>query len=222
LAIAYSLERDCVKVLTIQPNRSVLCPPGAADRPRRAGATVAQLRGTPPQAGAVGRALLSALRAMMLTVCAAAVWIGILFLAAGSSAADPTLVHTASGPIQGAIENISAGWGAEAQQARTFKGIPFARVERWQPPLPVKPWQAVRPALSPGATCESSEQCLFINVVTPWPLPLPQPAAGDDGGLAVMLFIHGGCNKGGSGSQYQTEELVAAAKNVIVVTLNYR
>ena len=136
--------------------------------------------------------------------------------AAGGGAADPTLVQTASGPVQGKLENVTASYGVWSQ-ARSFKGIPFARVERFQPPQPATPWRQVRPALMPGATCETAEQCLFINVNTPWPLP---PSEG--GGLPVMLFIHGGCNKGGAGSAYQTEELVAAAKDIIVVTLNYR
>jgi hypothetical protein len=91
-------------------------------------------------------------------------------------------------------------------------------VKRWQPPLPAPTWKQVRPALSFGATCETAEQCLFLNVNTPWPLKPDVPGKG----LAVMLFIHGGCNKGGAGSAFRTEELVAAAKDVIVVTLNYR
>eukprot|EP01052_Picozoa_sp_SAG31_P018173 SAG31_NODE_1275_length_9050_cov_1.986929_2_plen_551_part_00 len=145
-----------------------------------------------------------------------------LVVAAATFAAptDPTLVRTTTGPIQGRVETVSAGAGvSRSQQARSFKGVPFGVVERFQPPRPPAPWHQVRPALEAGATCETAEQCLFLNVNTPWPMPA---SASTGKGLAVMLFIHGGCNKGGSGSAYQTEELVAAAKNVIVVTLNYR
>ncbi len=131
---------------------------------------------------------------------------------------DPLIVHTHSGPLQGSLENVTAGPRLPPSQARSFKGIPFGTVKRWQPPLPVEPWKQVRPALAFGATCETAEQCLFLNVNTPW--PLNPDVAGK--GLAVLLFIHGGCNKGGAGSAFRTEELVAAAKNVIVVTLNYR
>lgn len=142
--------------------------------------------------------------------------------AAALVAADPTLVQTQFGPVQGSIENVSESSGVWSQ-ARSFKGIPFGEVERFQPPKPPKPWQQIWPALEAGATCETAEQCLFINVNTPWPMPAAASAgAGGGKGLPVMLFIHGGCNKGGSGSGYPTEELVAAAKDVILVTLNYR
>ena len=141
----------------------------------------------------------------------------LLSFAVAADIADPTLIHTSSGPIQGVIENVYAAPMSKPSKARTFKGIPFANVKRWQPPLPVKPWSQTRPALQAGPTCEAAENCLFLNVNTPWPLP-----TGEQSGLAVLLFIHGGCNKGGAGSQYQTEELVAAAQDVIVVTFNYR
>jgi para-nitrobenzyl esterase len=155
-----------------------------------------------------------------MCICSFTRLVALVTAATTARADDPTLVVTASGPVLGKLKNVSAGVG-QWSQARTFTGIPFGTVERFQPPKPVAPWKQVRPALVPGATCEKAEQCLFLNVQTPWPLP---PANHDESqaGLAVMLFIHGGCNKGGAGSQYQTDELLAAAKDVIVVTLNYR
>jgi para-nitrobenzyl esterase len=138
---------------------------------------------------------------------------------AAPATADPLIVRTAAGSVLGAFENVTAGAGTtRSSRARSFKGIPFGKVERWQPPLPAEPWQQIRPALAFGATCETAEQCLFANVNTPWPLRPDVPGKG----LAVMLFIHGGCNKGGAGSKFRTEELVAAAQDVIVVTINYR
>lgn len=179
--------------------------------------------------GRGGRAPVAVEPAMWRLVGAVALSLVILVLAptppVGAAASptsknvkDPLIVHTRSGSLQGSLENVTAGPGLPPSQARSFKGIPFGTVKRWQPPLPVVPWNQVRPALAFGATCETAEQCLFLNVNTPWPLKPDVTGRG----LAVLLFIHGGCNKGGAGSDFRTEELVAAAKDVIVVTLNYR
>ncbi|XP_065212693.1 carboxylesterase 5A isoform X2 [Planococcus citri] len=55
------------------------------------------------------------------------------------------------------------------------------------------------------------EDCLFLNVYTP---------SVKATGLPVFFWIHGGGFKSGSGNQYAAAALVA--KNVIVVTINYR
>ena len=118
------------------------------------------------------------------------------------------------------MENFTSRLGQQLT-GRAFRDIPFGDVVRWQPPQPVTPWKDVRPALIPGAACEKVEQCLFLDVFAPWPLP-PQQVRGSTGGLAVMLFIHGGCNKYGEGSGLPMENLVATAADVIVVGINYR
>ncbi len=60
----------------------------------------------------------------------------------------------------------------------------------------------------------SSEDCLYLNVWVPqWP---PQSS------LPVMVWLHGGSNTMGSGSQPTYDGSSLAAHGVIVVTLNYR
>lgn len=126
-----------------------------------------------------------------------------------------------------------------------FKGIPFA-----EPPVGELRWQAtVAPVLSPGErparefapACmqgeqmvqwyrdvagtfgaapgvvediQVSEDCLYLNVWT--------PTLGKQKNLPVMVWMHGGSNKGGWSYEpnYLGEKL--AQKDVVVVTISYR
>lgn len=154
--------------------------------------------------------------------------------AAASRSTEP-VVEIDSGSLRGTL----AGPGA------VFKDIPYAQPPigdlRWEPPQPVAPWRGVRDATRPGSPCtqdpagltpfistlakayggayqhaplHSSEDCLYLNVWMPaW------PAAH---GLPVMVWIHGGSNTAGSGSESTYDGDSLAAHGVIVVTLNYR
>ena len=59
-----------------------------------------------------------------------------VLLSMGSMAqtSDPMVVSTKSGPVQGILQE-----GTSA-----FLGIPYAEVERFMPPKPVKAWKEVR------------------------------------------------------------------------------
>jgi para-nitrobenzyl esterase len=58
------------------------------------------------------------------------------------------------------------------------------------------------------------EDCLYLNVWT------PEPASGI--GLPVMLWLHGGGNRYGYGSQDINNGAGIASRGVVVVTMNYR
>ncbi|MEU6067549.1 carboxylesterase family protein [Streptomyces sp. NPDC047082] len=143
---------------------------------------------------------------------------------------DPLVVRTAAGAVRGAV-------GPEG--GRIFQGIPFATPPtgalRWRPPRPPAPWSGIRDATAPGHPCpqppltllpdggpvlpgesnrtgSTSEDCLFLNVWTPahtrgraWP---------------VLVWLHGGGNAYGAGSDYDGSAL--ARHGVVVVTVNYR
>jgi para-nitrobenzyl esterase len=122
----------------------------------------------------------------------------------------------------------------------TFLGVPFAAPpvgpDRWRPPGPVPRWSGARAALSYGAapvqplprrnsimfhanfadrrTLTMSEDCLYLNVWT------PSPSAGT--ALPVMVWVHGGGNRFGYGSQDIHDASSLARRGVVVVTLNYR
>lgn len=135
--------------------------------------------------------------------------------------------------------------GAIIQSAIAFRGIPYARPPigelRWQPPQPPPAWQGVREALQPGSACtqrtsgltpffapmaqaygsnfeqppiNSSEDCLYLDVWVPeWPVKRALP---------VMVWLHGGSNTVGSGTQSTYDGVSLTRHGVLLVTLNYR
>jgi para-nitrobenzyl esterase len=157
---------------------------------------------------------------------------------ASPSTAQAPAVSVTGGSIQGSLEPSLPG-GA------TFKAIPFAQPPvkelRWREPQPVAPWNGVRDATHPSASCiqptlgtgrflkplaqrygaaynavpiEISEDCLYLNVWTPaWPVKNLAP---------VMFWIHGGSNVIGSGGESTYDGSALARKGVVVVTINYR
>jgi len=67
-----------------------------------------------------------------------------------------------------------------------------------------------------GADPPMSEDCLFLNVWT------PAAKAGAGRRLPVMVWIHGGSNTSGYGSEADYRGARLAARGVVVVTINYR
>ncbi|TRM56458.1 Alpha/Beta hydrolase protein [Schizophyllum amplum] len=66
----------------------------------------------------------------------------------------------------------------------------------------------------------NSEDCLYLNVFTPH-LPLNSTRPG--GGKAVVFWIHGGGNTGGTGADATFDGgSLASRADVVVVTINYR
>ncbi len=145
------------------------------------------------------------------------------------------LVHLTSGTIEGALRGNIA----------VFEGIPFAMPPvgdlRWREPQPVASWTGIREATRPSHPCmqsvagtdnfiqplaatygvpytlqtlDPSEDCLYLNVWT----PQLQPGAN----LPVMVWLHGGSNRVGSGAEPGYDGAILASHGVIVVTVNYR
>ncbi|MYD87872.1 MAG: carboxylesterase family protein, partial [Acidobacteria bacterium] len=144
----------------------------------------------------------------------------------GSAARQVAVVETSYGRLR----------GARLDGVDVFKGIPFAKppvgVLRWRAPEAPAPWPGIRDAVEfgscaiqstiPGdvgeligiATGDVSEDCLYLNVWTPSPGDATRP---------VMVWIHGGGNTVGAGSQPRVNgEHLARTGDVVVVTVNYR
>jgi para-nitrobenzyl esterase len=133
------------------------------------------------------------------------------------SGPQPALVNSPAGPIAG-----EANGGV-----REFLGIPYAEPpvgeRRWRPSLALAPWTDTLDATQARAICPQSaivgsgidgeEDCLFLNVWTPDPAPEGAP---------VMVWIHGGGFRSGSGSDALYDGRKLAAKGVVVVNINYR
>jgi para-nitrobenzyl esterase len=156
--------------------------------------------------------LKNATRWMLGSLMNLAASIGVIVAAASPAAAQLT-VSTDKGYVTG-----YAGVGY-----RAFLGIPYAEstggVNRWKPPKPRAYWGSIVttsygsicPQLSGTTVLSYNEDCLSVNVFA--------PTSGTN--LPVMFWIHGGGFTQGAGSWYDGSA-IAAARGVIVVTINYR
>ena len=128
---------------------------------------------------------------------------------------DP-VAQTTNGPVAG----VRDSWGIVG-----FRGVRYGadtRHYRFQAPRLPAPWREPQRATEYGPACpqrsdepNQSEDCLFLNV---W-----SPGLADGGGRPVMVYFHGGAYATGSGSSplYDGAAL-AAAHDVVVVTVNHR
>lgn len=169
---------------------------------------------------------MKALRIMALFLMAPAS----LALGATAPAADPPapVATIAQGKLSG--QSLSGG-------IDSFRGIPYAAPPvgplRWRPPAKAPAWSGVRDASQFGPSClqeklggadsagaranpvrgATSEDCLTLNVWTP---------AKHDKPLPVMVWIHGGAHRVGSGSAPFYDGATFARDGVVLVTINYR
>ena len=139
-----------------------------------------------------------------------------------------TTVQTRSGAVAGYIED----------GVYIYKGIPYARADRFQPATDPAPWEGIRASRAYGPTCPQGpragwyddnqafamhwddgfpdEDCLRVNVWT--------AGIGDGARRPVMVWLHGGGFRAGSGQElisYDGSNL-ARDHGVVVVTLNHR
>ena len=137
-------------------------------------------------------------------------------------------VQTVSGPVAGYIDD----------GVYIYKGIPYAKAARFMPAEDPDPWAEVRPSRAYGPTCPQDkrggwyddnqafamhwddgfpdEDCLRVNIWT--------SGIKDGGKRPVMVWLHGGGFRAGSGQEqigYDGTNL-ARDHGVVVVSLNHR
>ena len=137
-------------------------------------------------------------------------------------------VQTVSGPVAGYIDD----------GVYIYKGIPYAKAARFMPAEDPDPWTEVRPSRAYGPTCPQDkrggwyddnqafamhwddgfpdEDCLRVNIWT--------SGIKDCGKRPVMVWLHGGGFRAGSGQEqigYDGTNL-ARDHGVVVVSLNHR
>ncbi|HEU5161346.1 MAG TPA: carboxylesterase/lipase family protein [Streptosporangiaceae bacterium] len=133
------------------------------------------------------------------------------------------IVATSYGKVRGSVQEGVA----------RFLGVPYAAApfgaNRFGRPVAPEPWDGVRDALSHGPTAPKpeyravfatllddpvipGEECLNLNVWAP-----------EDGArLPVMVWIHGGAFRNGSGAVPHYDGTNFARHGVVCVTINYR
>ena len=141
---------------------------------------------------------------------------------------ETTIVQTATGKVAGYIE----------QGIYTYKGIPYAKAERFMAPQPADSWEGVRSCRAYGPTAPQEvrtgwasdelgfsfawtdgfpgEDCLRANVWT--------PGINDGKKRPVMVWLHGGGYSTGSGQELPSYDGASLARkgDVVVVTVNHR
>ena len=118
-----------------------------------------------------------------------------------------------------------------------YKGVQYARAQRFQAPEPPEPWKGVKTALSDVKVCPidipnllsdevefaqahhwgfETEDCLRLNVWT--------PAINDGKKRPVMVWLHGGGYSGGSSIElpFYDGENLSRTGDVVVVSVNHR
>lgn len=143
------------------------------------------------------------------------------------SSSESAIVATQQGRVAGYIDG----------NTYIYKGIPYAKAERFMPPTAPDNWEGVRSSRAYGPTCPQGkragwgsdetayafdwddgypgEDCQRLNIWT--------PAVNDGTKRPVMVWLHGGGFSAGSGQElpsYDGKHL--AEKDVVVVTLNHR
>ncbi|MGI9285264.1 MAG: carboxylesterase/lipase family protein, partial [Pseudomonadales bacterium] len=139
--------------------------------------------------------------------------------------------------------------GERSEQIAVFRGIPFAQPPigslRWQAPRPAIPRAGTQLATEFAAACmqgahiidwyrdiarafgqppevikppKVSEDCLYLNI---WAPALDEPSSVEKN-LPVMVWIHGGSNKGGWSYEPNYIGKQLAQQNVVVVSIAYR
>ena len=165
--------------------------------------------------------------------------LGLWVLSSVASGAEHPVVHAAG-------EELHGRWSEQTVPVAEFLGIPFAAPPvgdlRWRAPQEPKPRTEPQSATRFAPACMQgssnvdwyasvasafgygrevvgrpdsvSEDCLYMNVWTPDP--------GGSRNLPVMVFVHGGSNKGGWSYEPNYIGARLAARGVVVVTITYR
>ncbi|PYH79231.1 carboxylesterase [Aspergillus uvarum CBS 121591] len=152
---------------------------------------------------------------------------------ARSSTSQLPVINTTLGDVQGQYSPFRGG-----DVAVVYKGIPFAAAptgdNRWKAPRPATSWSGVLNATEFGPQCAqtissagifssgkttTSEDCLYLNIWTP---NYNDTSDITSKNLPVYFWIYGGRFEGGSGDVLTYDGTGLAAKDIIVVTINYR
>ena len=156
----------------------------------------------------------------------------LLMLTASAYAAENPVLTIEGGQVQGVLAD-------DHPDVYVYRGIPYAappiKENRWKEPQPIVPWKGVKicdtfghPSYQAiqypggyftewgyGKEAPYSEDCLYLNVWTKAPGMSAKK-------LPVALWIHGGGYREGWGSEPEFDGQEWGAKDVVLVSINYR
>jgi para-nitrobenzyl esterase len=153
---------------------------------------------------------------------------------AAEASRGPLLVaNAATGVVQ---TEAGAVRGFVRSGIYTYRGIPYAKAERFMPPQKVQPWSGTRLALSWGNICPQpvaslGEPQTFISDTRFWPasedcqsLNIWTPGTGATKLRPVMVWIHGGGFFSGSSMELPIYDGTNLSRkgDVVIVSLNHR
>ena len=174
---------------------------------------------------------------IFISLCIAVVFVGCTEKTTGYSSHRPSpivanekvaIVQTDKGKVAGYIDG----------GVYIYKGVPYAKAERFMPPVEVEPWEGVRSSRAYGPVCPqafraewlndesgfcqhwndgfASEDCQRLNIWT--------RSINDEKRRPVMVWLHGGAFSSGSGQEMDCYDgsSLASTDEVVVVTLNHR
>lgn len=145
-----------------------------------------------------------------------------------NASTEASVVNTVTGKVAGYIDD----------GIYIYKGIPYAKAERFAAPQQADAWEGVRSSRAYGPTAPQGkrtgwysddqafvfdwndgfpdEDCLRVNIWT--------PGINDGKKRPVMVWLHGGGYSAGSGQELPSYDGLSLAKSgdVVVVSLNHR
>ncbi|XP_039308794.1 acetylcholinesterase isoform X4 [Solenopsis invicta] len=163
----------------------------------------------------------------------------------GGSSHDSLVVETTSGLMRGFSRTVLD------REVHAFYGVPFAKPPvgplRFRKPLPIEPWHGILNATTlpnscyqeryeyfPGFEGEEmwnpntniSEDCLYLNIWVPQKLRLRHKESPDNvgnNGMAILVWVYGGGFMSGTATlDVYDADLMAAAGNAIIASIQYR
>lgn len=125
---------------------------------------------------------------------------------------DSMVVCTTSGLVKGIDQEGTMAW----------LGIPYAKVERFMPPLPVEKWQGVRVCdhWGPQAMQQTNREMSEAEMSEKNSCVLNVWSTDKKGKKPVMVWLHGGGFD--SGTSAWDPGMALAKKDVVVVSVNHR
>ena len=153
-----------------------------------------------------------------------------------------TILSSLNGEIQGSCYDVALDYSGYKpnlnKKVLVWLSIPYAQppIEnlRFKEPVPVKSWTNRLDETKFSHKCvqfngkeiddDSSEDCLYLNIIVPYDLYYKTTIQKDETLKApIFLWVHGGSNIGGSASEdYYDALTLVALSEMIVVTINYR